>query len=113
MLASDAASALLEAVGLVQAKNNLELAAANLQSQAAQLEAEGAAADAPGQGLLPAAEGREAEEHADRELTAAGGDDRGTDTRLVALQNGLNATRWNPARLAPDINKPGTRRSSR
>jgi uncharacterized membrane protein YdfJ with MMPL/SSD domain len=107
-LASDAADAAAEAVTLLNRKNKLvqqaagaKVKAANLNTQKAQLEAlqEEAAAQQQQAEKLKAT--------LTDELTLAGGDERGTDTRLVGLQEALTATIGVLLVSPPDINKKG------
>jgi uncharacterized membrane protein YdfJ with MMPL/SSD domain len=107
-LASQAAGTAQEAVGLVQQKNQLTLAAANAQVQAAELQTQQVQLES----LQQQAEVQQ--QQADKlkstltdDLTAAGGDKRGTDTRLVNLQNALEGTIGVQVVSPPAINKSG------
>jgi uncharacterized membrane protein YdfJ with MMPL/SSD domain len=107
-LASSAADAAKDAIGLVQEKNQLTLAAANAQVQAAQLQTQKAQLEALQQ------QAQTQQQQADKlkstltdDLTAAGGDKRGTDPRLVSLQDALEGTIGVQVVSPPAINKSG------
>jgi uncharacterized membrane protein YdfJ with MMPL/SSD domain len=114
-LAGAAAAATKEAEALVQRKQQLvedaadvQVEAANLQTQAAQLQT----GQAQLQGLQQQAKTQQ--QQADQlqqqltdELTKAGGDERGTDSRLVKLQDGLSSTAGVKLVSPPQINKKG------
>jgi uncharacterized membrane protein YdfJ with MMPL/SSD domain len=107
-LASSAADTAKEAVGLVQQKNQLTLEAANAQVTAAELQTQQVQLEA----LQQQAETQQ--QQADKlkstltaDLTAAGGDKRGTDPRLVNLQNALEGTMGVQVVSPPAINKSG------
>jgi uncharacterized membrane protein YdfJ with MMPL/SSD domain len=107
-LASAAADTAKEAIGLVQQKNQLSLEAANAQVQAAQLQTQKAQLEA----LQQQAETQQKQAEKLKttltdELTAAGGDKRGTDPRLVALQDALQGTIGVQVVSPPEINKSG------
>jgi uncharacterized membrane protein YdfJ with MMPL/SSD domain len=107
-LVAQAESAAAEAVSLGQQKSALESAAADAQVQAAQLQAREAELEADQK--VAKMQQRDAEQlkgKLTRELTNAGGDDRGTDPRLVALQRGLRQTVGVKVVSPPDINKKG------
>jgi uncharacterized membrane protein YdfJ with MMPL/SSD domain len=107
-LAEAAAAAALEAFSLGQEKQQLEqegaaaqVQAANLQTQQAQLQTEQVKAKN---------QQKKAEDLKDEltdELTKAGGDKRGTDPRLVKLQNGLSKTTGVDVVAPPQINQSG------
>ena len=107
-LAEGAASAAVEAIQLVGQKNKLQLQAANLKTKAAKLQTQKAELEA----LQQQAETQQAQAEKLKatltdELTAAGGDDRGTDPRLVSLQDALEATVGVALVSPPQINKVG------
>lgn len=107
-LATEAAGAAVEAVGLVQQKNQLQLAAADAQTEAAQLEVGKAQLE-----TLQVKAGYQ-QKQAEKlkstltaDLTAAGGDERGTDSRLVGLQDALVGTTGVQLVSPPQINGKG------
>jgi uncharacterized membrane protein YdfJ with MMPL/SSD domain len=107
-LAAAAASAAKQAITLVQEKNQLTLDAADAQVQAAQLQTQKAQLESLQQ--QADAQQQQAEKlktTLTNELTAAGGDKRGTDTRLVDLQNALKGTIGVQVVSPPTINKSG------
>ncbi len=86
----------------------LQRQAASLQSQAADLQAQ--EADLKALQATAAQQQKQAEALKDqltKELTKAGGDARGTDPRLVTLQDALTATGDVTLVSPPQINKPG------
>jgi uncharacterized membrane protein YdfJ with MMPL/SSD domain len=121
-LAGQAASLATDAVGLVKQKqalvqqaSSLQVQAANLQTQAANLQTQAANLQTQQvklQGQQQTAQGQQqqAEQLKNEltdELTKAGGDPRGTDPRLVNLQDGLGAADGVKVVSPPRINKPG------
>jgi uncharacterized membrane protein YdfJ with MMPL/SSD domain len=107
-LASAAAAAALEAFTLGQSKSELEqeaaaaqVQAANLQTQKAELETEQVKAKNQQK------KAEDLKKELTRELTNAGGDKRGTDPRLVALQKQLTQTPGIDVLSPPDINDRG------
>ena len=107
-LATSAAAAGREAIALVQEKNELVQEGSQLKVEAAQLQTQKEQLEA----LQQQAEGQQQQAEKLKstltaELTAAGGDERGTDQRLVNLQNGLKGTIGVKLVSPPDINKPG------
>jgi uncharacterized membrane protein YdfJ with MMPL/SSD domain len=107
-LAQQAAKAAKQAIALVQQKNQLQLAAANLQVQAAQLQTQKAQLQAlQQQADTQQQQAEKLKSTLTADLTAAGGDDRGTDPRLVNLQNALEGTIGVQVVSPPDINKSG------
>ncbi|MGH2923944.1 MAG: MMPL family transporter, partial [Solirubrobacterales bacterium] len=107
-LADDAAAAVLEGVGLVRARNQLQLEAANAKVEAAQLEVGKANLETlQVKAGLQQQKAEKLKTTLTDELTAAGGDERGTDPRLVALQDALGATVGVQLVSPPDINKAG------
>ncbi|MDP9228567.1 MAG: MMPL family transporter [Actinomycetota bacterium] len=107
-LAADAASDALDAVRLEQRRNQLIQEAADAQVQAAQLEVGKAQLEAlQQQAETQQQQAEKLKSTLTAELTAAGGDERGTDPRLVSLQNGLGATIGVQLVSPPEINNPG------
>jgi uncharacterized membrane protein YdfJ with MMPL/SSD domain len=107
-LASQAADTAKEAIGLVQQKNQLSLAAADAQVQAAQLQTQKAQLEAlQQQAETQQQQAEKLKSTLTDELTAAGGDKRGTDPRLVNLQNALKGTIGVQVVSPPAINKSG------
>ena len=107
-LASSAADTAKQAVSLVQQKNQLTLQAADAQVTAAELQTQQVQLEALQQ------EAKTQQQQADKlkatltdDLTAAGGDKRGTDPRLVNLQNALEGTMGVQVVSPPQINKSG------
>jgi uncharacterized membrane protein YdfJ with MMPL/SSD domain len=107
-LAVEAAGAGREAIGLVQQKNQLiqeanaaKVEGAQLQTQKVQLEALQQQAEVQQQ------QAEKLKSTLTAELTQAGGDDRGTDPRLVSLQDALEGTAGVKLVAPPDINKAG------
>src|SRR5499427_8100954 len=111
-----------KAAQLQQQANTLAAQGAALQQQADSLQAQGASLQQQGSSLqaqgdsLAAQQQQAANEQKQAlalqqqltdELTYAGGDDRGTDTRLVTLQNALATPKGVYKVLPPDINKKG------
>ncbi len=107
-LASSAAAAAEEAITLVQEKNQLTLAAANAQVQAAQLQTQQVQLQAlQQQAATQQQQAEKLKSTLTADLTAAGGDKRGTDPRLVSLQNALKDTIGVQVVSPPAINKSG------
>jgi uncharacterized membrane protein YdfJ with MMPL/SSD domain len=107
-LASAAAGTAEQAVGLVQQKNQLTLEAADAQVTAAQLQTQQAQLEAlQQQAKTQQQQAEKLKTTLTADLTAAGGDKRGTDTRLVNLQNALEGTIGVQVASPPDINKSG------
>jgi uncharacterized membrane protein YdfJ with MMPL/SSD domain len=110
-------AAALEAEGAqLQARGNaLQEEGADLQRQAAQLQREGdqlqqQADELKAQQQQAEQEQKQAEKlqkELTKQLTAAGGDERGTDPRVVALQNALSGTDGVVALTLPQINQKG------
>ena len=101
-LAQQSAVLLEQKQELEQEASALQVQAANLQTQQAQLE-----------GLQQQAQTNQQQAQAlqaqlTQELTKAGGDERGTDPRLVSLQDGLAATPGVALVSPPQINGSGT-----
>ncbi len=128
-LAHEVASFVGEAVSLAQRAVALQQQAAQLQAQAAALQAQAAQLQAQAAQLQSEANQLQAQENALKqqqhdalleqrhaialkqqltdELTYAGGDDRGTDPRLVALQNALARPAGVVRVSPPKLNKQG------
>jgi uncharacterized membrane protein YdfJ with MMPL/SSD domain len=101
-LAQESAVLLQQKQELEQEASALQVQAANLQTQQAQLEG----LQQQAQTNQQQAEQLQAE--LTQELTKAGGDERGTDPRLVSLQDGLVATPGVTLVSPPQINGSGT-----
>jgi uncharacterized membrane protein YdfJ with MMPL/SSD domain len=121
-LAGQAAALATDAVGLVKQKQalvqqaaDLQVQAANLQTQAANLQTQAATLQTQQvklQGQQQTAQGQQQQAEQLKseltdELTKAGGDPRGTDPRLVSLQDALAGTEGVKVVSPPRINKPG------
>jgi uncharacterized membrane protein YdfJ with MMPL/SSD domain len=107
-IASQAASTAEEAVGLVQAKNQLTLEAADAQVTAAQLQTQQVQLEAlQQQAETQQQQAEKLQSTLTDDLTQAGGDKRGTDPRLVGLQDALEGTIGVQVVSPPDINKSG------
>jgi uncharacterized membrane protein YdfJ with MMPL/SSD domain len=107
-IASQAASTAEEAVGLVQEKNQLTLEAADAQVTAAQLQTQEVQLESlQQQAETQQQQAEKLQSTLTADLTAAGGDKRGTDQRLVNLQNALEGTIGVQVVSPPDINKSG------
>jgi uncharacterized membrane protein YdfJ with MMPL/SSD domain len=114
-LAHDAVQLVKQKQALVQQASNLQLHAASLQTQAANLNTQAAQLQTQQvtlQGEQQTAQGQQQQAEQlksdlTNELTKAGGDDRGTDQRLVNLQDALGDTDGVKAVSPPQINKPG------
>ncbi len=114
-LAGEAAGAAKEAVALVKQKeqliteaSNLEVQAANLQTQAASLNTQQVQAQSQQQtAKTQQQQAKQLQNTLTQELTKAGGDERGTDPRLVNLQDALSAAEGVQVVSPPNINKKG------
>jgi uncharacterized membrane protein YdfJ with MMPL/SSD domain len=121
-LGASAESLAKQAAAAVQEKQTLQLQAAALQVQAAQLQVQAADLQAQGANLQTQKTQLQGEQQTAKtqqqqaedlknqltnELTKAGGDDRGTDPRLVKLQDGLGDTDGVLVVSPPNINKSG------
>ena len=114
-LAKQAATVVQDKQTLVEQAADLQVQAANLQVQAADLQTQAAnlqtqKVELQGQQQQAQSQQQQAEQlqtTLTNELTKAGGDERGTDPRLVKLQNGLTATLGVKAVSPPRINKAG------
>jgi uncharacterized membrane protein YdfJ with MMPL/SSD domain len=114
-LAADAATLVRQKQALVQQASNLQLQAAKLQTQAANLQTQAAQLQTQqvqlqDQQQTAQSQQQQAEQlktDLTNELTKAGGDPRGTDPRLVDLQNALAGTDGVKVVSPPQINKAG------
>jgi uncharacterized membrane protein YdfJ with MMPL/SSD domain len=114
-LATDAVSLVEQKQSLVEQASDLQLQAANLQTQAAKLQTQAAQLQTQqvqleGQQQTAQGQQQQAEQlksDLTNELTKAGGDARGTDPRLVGLQDALADTDGVSVVSPPRINKAG------
>ncbi len=114
-LASDAVALVQQKQSLLLQASQLQTQAANLQTQAADLQTQSAQLQTQQVKLQNQQQSAESQQQQAKqlqseltdELTQAGGDPRGTDTRLVNLQNALGATEGVKVVSPPRINKPG------
>jgi uncharacterized membrane protein YdfJ with MMPL/SSD domain len=107
-IAQAAAGTAEEAIGLVQQKNQLSLEAADAQVQAAQLQTQQVELEAlQEQAETQQQQAEKLQSTLTADLTAAGGDKRGTDPRLVSLQDALEGTIGVQVVSPPEINKSG------
>ena len=114
-LATDAVSLVEQKQSLVEQANDLQLQAANLQTQAAKLQTRAAQLQTQqvqleGQQQTAQGQQQQAEQlktDLTNELTKAGGDARGTDPRLVGLQDALTDADGVAIVSPPRINKAG------
>jgi uncharacterized membrane protein YdfJ with MMPL/SSD domain len=114
-LANDAVRLVKQKQALVQQASSLQLQAANLQTQAANLQTQAAKLQTQQvtlQGEQQTAQGQQQQAEQlktdlTNELTKAGGDARGTDPRLVNLQDALGDTDGVDVVSPPQINKSG------
>jgi len=114
-LASDAVRLVKQKQALVQQASSLQVQAAKLQTQAANLQTQAAQLQTQQvklQGEQQTAQGQQSQAEQLKseltdELTKAGGDARGTDPRLVNLQDALADTDGVDVVSPPQINKPG------
>jgi uncharacterized membrane protein YdfJ with MMPL/SSD domain len=114
-LAKDAAGVVKRKQTLVEQAADLQVEAADLQTQGANLQTQGAnlqtqKVELQGQQQQAQTQQQQAEQlqtELTNELTKAGGDDRGTDPRLVKLQDGLTDTLGVDVVSPPRINKAG------
>jgi uncharacterized membrane protein YdfJ with MMPL/SSD domain len=122
-LAAEARSLQAEATALEQQKQSLEAQQAALEAQAAQLQKQANALEAEAAQLqqekaqLLALQAKAAKQKKQanklhnelvKTLTKAGGDDRGTDQRLVKLQDALTDTKGDLLVSPPELNKTGS-----
>ncbi|MBM3666527.1 MAG: MMPL family transporter [Actinobacteria bacterium] len=107
-IAVDAAEAAAEAVTLLKQKNKLVQQAANLKVRAANLNTQKVQLEAlQQQAEVQAQQAQKLQATLTDELTLAGGDKRGTDTRLVTLQQDMSEALGVALVSPPDINKSG------
>jgi uncharacterized membrane protein YdfJ with MMPL/SSD domain len=114
-LAKQAAEVVQQKQTLVQEAADLQVQAADLQTQAADLQTQAANLQTEkvglqGQQQQAQSQQQQAEQlqtELTNELTKAGGDERGTDPRLVKLQDGLTDTLGVKVVSPPRINKAG------
>jgi uncharacterized membrane protein YdfJ with MMPL/SSD domain len=114
-LAKDAAGVVKQKQTLVEQAADLQVEAADLQTQGANLQTQGAnlqtqKVELQGQQQQAQSQQQQAEQlqtELTNELTKAGGDERGTDPRLVKLQDGLTDTLGVAVVSPPRINKAG------
>jgi uncharacterized membrane protein YdfJ with MMPL/SSD domain len=114
-LANDAAALVRQKQALVQQASSLQVQAAKLQTQAANLQTQAAQLQTQQvqlQGEQQTAKDQQSQaeqlkSELTAELTKAGGDPRGTDPRLVNLQDALAGTDGVDVVSPPQINKPG------
>jgi uncharacterized membrane protein YdfJ with MMPL/SSD domain len=114
-LATDAVALVRQKQALVGQASKLQVEAANLQTQAANLQTQAANLQTQqvklqGQQQSAQSQQQQAEQlktDLTNELTKAGGDSRGTDPRLVNLQDALGGTSGVEVVSPPRINKPG------
>jgi uncharacterized membrane protein YdfJ with MMPL/SSD domain len=107
-LAGQAVGAAREAISLVQEKNQLIQEATDAKVKAAQLQTQEVQLDAlQQQAQTQQQQAEKLKSTLTADLTAAGGDKRGTDPRLVSLQDGLKGTIGVQVVSPPDINKSG------
>jgi uncharacterized membrane protein YdfJ with MMPL/SSD domain len=114
-LASDAVALVQQKQSLLLQASKLQVQAANLQTQAANLQTQSAQLQTQqvqlqNQQQTAQSQQKQAEQlqtELTNELTQAGGDPRGTDTRLVNLQDALGSAEDVKVVSPPRINKPG------
>ena len=114
-LAKQAAEVVKQKQTLVEQAADLQVQAADLQTQAADLQTQAANLQTQKVGLQGQQQQAQSQEQQAKqlqteltnELTKAGGDDRGTDPRLVKLQDGLTDTIGVKVVSPPRINKAG------
>jgi uncharacterized membrane protein YdfJ with MMPL/SSD domain len=114
-LATDAVGLVKQKQALVQRASDLQIQAAKLQTQAANLQTQAAQLQTQqvklqNQQQTAESQQKQAEQlktDLTDELTKAGGDPRGTDPRLVNLQDALGGTEGVKVVSPPRINKPG------
>ncbi len=100
-LAEQVAGLAVQGEQLQQASTQAQVEAANLRADQAQLEAQQTVAKEQQN------QAKQLQKELTKELTAAGGDERGTDERLVKLQNGLEKAVSVDVVSPPQINKSG------
>jgi uncharacterized membrane protein YdfJ with MMPL/SSD domain len=100
-LVEDAASLQVQGAQLQTSAANLQTDAANLQTQKVELQ------EQQQQAKTQQKQAEQLQQQLTDELTKAGGDERGTDPRLVNLQDALGATDGAKVVSPPEINKAG------
>ncbi len=107
-LAGEAGAVLQQKQDLEQQANTLQLEAAQLQAQAAELQTQQAQLqNVQQQATTQQQQAEQLQQELTEELTQAGGDPRGTDPRLVELQNALGGTKDVSVVSPPGINTDG------
>jgi uncharacterized membrane protein YdfJ with MMPL/SSD domain len=107
-LAKESGALLQQKQDLEQEANELQLEAANLQTQAADLNTQQAQLESQQQqASTQQSQAEQLQTELTQELTKAGGDPRGTDPRLVQLQDALGAATDVAIVSPPQINKTG------
>jgi uncharacterized membrane protein YdfJ with MMPL/SSD domain len=107
-LAGQSAALLQQKQDLEQQANTLQLEAANLQTQAAELKTQQAQLEGTQQqATTQQQQAEQLKSELTAELTKAGGDARGTDPRLVQLQDALGAAQGVQLVSPPRINGDG------
>ena len=114
-LASDAVALVQQKQSLLLQASHLQVQAANLQTQAADLQTQSAQLQTQQVKLQNQQQSAQSQQTQAKqlqseltdELTQAGGDPRGTDTRLVNRPNALGTTEGVKVVSPPRINKPG------
>jgi uncharacterized membrane protein YdfJ with MMPL/SSD domain len=115
-LGKQAEAAVKQKQKLVEQASDLQVQAADLQTQAAKLQTQAAnlqtqKAELQGQQQQAQTQQQQAEQlqtELTNQVTKAGGDERGTDPRIVKLQNGLGSTLGVLVVSPPQIDKAGT-----
>jgi uncharacterized membrane protein YdfJ with MMPL/SSD domain len=114
-LASDAVALVQQKQSLILQASKLQVQAANLQTQAANLQTQAAQLQTQQVQLQNQQQNAQSQQKQAKQLqteltnevTQAGGDPRGTDTRLVNLQDALGSADGVKVVSPPRINKPG------
>jgi uncharacterized membrane protein YdfJ with MMPL/SSD domain len=95
-------------ITLTQQAANVQVSAANTQTQAANLKTQKVQLqEQQKQAKQQQQQAEQLQTQLTNELTKAGGDERGTDPRLVKLQNALSSTKGVQVVSPPNINKSG------
>jgi uncharacterized membrane protein YdfJ with MMPL/SSD domain len=95
-------------IALTQQAANVQVSAAQTQTQAANLKTQKVQLqEKQKQAKQQQQQAEQLQTQLTNELTKAGGDERGTDPRLVKLQNALSGTRGVQVASPPNINKSG------
>ena len=93
---------------LTQQAAQVQVSAANTQTQAANLKTQKVQLqEQQKQAKQQQQQAEQLQQQLTNELTKAGGDERGTDPRLVSLQNGISGTKGVKVVSPPNINKSG------